>query len=343
MHDPGTPGATAPGPAYRLECRHSAWHSLGICVVVFGAAGILTQAVAIGLALLTIPADFPLQPDGSVAYYFGVGIGLSRQYATNIGWLASAFTPALAGFLLIRSVFRKTAIVAARGDAAHRVRAELDVQAPTRRFARPIALAAAGTLCTLGGALAYYLPWCVGAVAQTTTGRVPAGAGDAAKTLAITAALDRAALARQAAIPGIAIAASVAVYITAWLGLQEVVGLPPPTTPAEVAARETIEGAAVLRWLGAVAALVVVAVVAAWFLTRYAISQLQVRGEDGSDGQLVIEATGTPGYLAKWTAICLVTGGAGLLVYPAKALARALNHTNAAGVFAPRTAEGQGK
>ena len=329
MPEPGTPGATAPGAAYRLDCRHSAWRSLGICVVVFGAAGILAQAVAIGLALLTIPADFPLRPDGSVAYLFGVGISLSRHYyATYVGLLASAGALALTGFLLIRSVLRKTAIVAGARGAADLVRYELDVQAPTRRFARPIALAAAGTICTLGGALAYYLPWCVGAVAQTATGRVPGCAGDATETLAITSALDRWALARRAALPGLAITASGAVYLTGWLSLQEVLALPQPTTAAEVAAWETAAGTATLLWLGALVVGVLLAVLAGWSLTRYATSQLQVRGEDGRGGQLAVETTGTPGYLAKWVAICLVTLGAGVLFYPAKALARAFNHTS---------------
>lgn len=40
---------------------------------------------------------------------------------------------------------------------------------------------------------------------------------------------------------------------------------------------------------------------------------MQVRGEDGSGGQLAVEIMGTPGYLAKWAAICLATGGAGVL------------------------------
>ena len=328
--------ATTAGPAYRLECRHSAWRSLGICVAVFGSAGILTQAVGIGLALLTIPADFPLRPDGSVAYLFGIGISLSRQYATYIGLLASACALALTGFLLIRSVFRNTAIVTAPRGSADLVRYELDVQAPTRRFARPIALAAAGTICTLGGALAYYLPWCIGAVAQTATGRVPARAGHPAQTVAITSVLDRTALARRAALPGIAIAAAGAVYLTGWLSLQEVLAEPQPTTAAEVAAWETTAGTAALLWLGGLFVGVLLAILAGWFLTRYATSQLQIGGEDGSGSQLAVETTGTPGYLAKWGAICLVTFGAGVLFYPAKALARALNHTNASGFRAAR-------
>ncbi|MYD92205.1 MAG: hypothetical protein F4Y02_00635 [Chloroflexi bacterium] len=337
MPDPGTPGASAPGAVYRLECRHSAWRSLGICAAVFGSAAILTQAVAIGIALLTIPPDFPLRPDGSLAYHFGVGIGLAPQYTTDVGLLASACAWALAGFLLIRSVFRKTAIVATAPGAAHPVRYELDVEAPVRRFGWPITLAAAGTLCTLGGALAYYLPWCVGAVARTATGRAPAPTGAGADNLAITCVLDRAALAKRAALPGVAITVAGAVYITAWLDLQEVLALPQPTTAADVAAWETMAGTAGLLWVGALAVGVLLAVPAGWFLIRHATSQLQVRGEDGSGGRLAVEATGTPGYLAKWVAICLLTGGAGVLFYPAKALTRALNHARAGDGDVPHT------
>ena len=326
MHDQGTLAADAPGAVYRLECRHSAWRTLGICAAVFGSAAILTQAVAIGIALLTIPPAFPLRPDGSLAYHFGVGIGLAPQYTTDLGLLAQACAWALAGFLLIRSVFRKTAIVATAPGAAHPVRYELDVQAPVRRFGWPVALAAAGALCTLGGALAYYLPWCVSAVARTATGHAPAGAGDAAKTLAITSVLDRAALARRAVLPGIGVAVCGALLLTASLDLQDLRALPEPTTAADVAAWETMAGTATLLLLGATGAGVLLALIAGWSFIAYATRQLEVRSEDGSGGQLAVEATGTPRYLAKWAAICLVTGGAGVLFYPAKALARALNH-----------------
>ena len=324
---------TQPQPGagtYHLECRHSAWHSLGIVTAVLVPATILTHAVAIGITLLTFPEDYPLQPDGSFFYRTGVVLGLSQQYSTGVGLLVQTAAITLAGFLLIRSVFRSSTIVAAQPGAEHPVRHHLEVQAATGQFGWPIVLGAAATLCTLGGALAYYLPWCVSAVGRTATGRAPARAGGHGNTLTITSRLERPALAGRAGPVVIAVAViGFVFFLIATPDLQELPELPESATDAEVAAWWAMAGPTALLLFGSVAAGILLLVITGWFLTRYAVSQLQVRAADGTDCRLAVETRGTTLYLAKWVAICLVTGGLGLLFYPGKVLARALNHARA--------------
>ena len=320
---PPQPGAAT----YCLESRHSAWHSLGIVTAVLVPSTILTHAVAIGITLLTLPEDYPLQPDGSIFYRAGVVLGLSQQYSTGVGILVQTAAIALAGFLLIRSVFRSSTIVVTQPGAEHPARHHLEVQAATGRLGWPIVLSAAATLCTLGGALAYYLPWCISAVGRTATGRAPARTGGHGNTLTITSRLERRALAGRAGLAVITIAVTGFVFfLIAIPDLQELPELPEAATDAEVAAWWGMAGPTALLLFGSAAAGILLLVIPGWFLSRYAVSQLQIHGADGTDGQLAVAARGTTLYLTKWVAICLVTGGVGLLFYPGKVLARALNH-----------------
>ena len=200
----------------------------------------------------------------------------------------------------------------------------IEVHAPVRNFAGSIATAAVATICTFGGALAYYLPWCVTAVERTATARTLPVPGVPDQALYLQSVLDDTALTNRCVLPGVALAlpslGSAASILTA-----RNVPVPDLADAAAVMAYEDQVFGALLGLVASNALWCVAVVIIGWFLGKYALEQLQVAAEGAAPVRLAVDTRGSTAYLAVWTLFSVFTMGLALLAYPTHALKRACN------------------
>ncbi len=262
--------------------------------------------------------------------------GLPPGHGLAIFGAFCVWTAALA-FLLIRSVFARTYVLADVGCGApgRVMQLPLGVSASFWAYVLPIVGCGIVSIFTFGAAFAAFVPWCIVRIARASRTKEhdltsPGADWPNLKTLRLESKVAWAGVAKRGAVlVAWLLVTGATLFWSFWeIGMMPV---PDPEDPVGLAAYDAVLEQNV-QWLLALWSVNWIVISgSAWVLAAHAVRQIRVVGEDGASVGLAVEAPvgGTIRYVVLWLVGIAATFGIGGWFFYTSVLKRALNRTSA--------------